>query len=280
MSPETMGGLQGLTVQQLNNIITQISEMQTSSPIVINGNFLGMQTRFGHIQFPMDMFIAWRDTPVQAYILPDGTNQATATGPTPPASVTPAVAADTTGASEFSGSYVPGGNGGYVYAVASTDSSGSMIESQLTYSSVVTGVAAGNKVTLTIAPPSSHDAGAFRVFRSGQGYSLSSGQAAYQFRYIGAVAASGSNNVTFVDYNNHIPGSSSIFLLDLDTNDLAIDYRILLPLARIELFAQNLFMPWAVGSISSVRVRIPKFHGMIRNFVPTNPVWSPFATNI
>jgi hypothetical protein len=94
------------------------------------------------------------------------------------------------------------------------------------------------------------------------------------------VLASGTVGVTFQDTNAKIPGSEVIFLLDMDESDMAIDYRWLLPLTKIELFAQNLFMPWAVAAIGSVRLRVPKFHGMISNYVPDNPEWNPLSNNI
>lgn len=282
MSPVAMGALQALTNTQLNNIISQITELQDRSPLVVNGNLIGMQTRFGHIQFPMDMFIDWRNTPVQAIVV-DSANQATTSGPTPPVSVTGVVVTGTSASgSEFNGSYTPAGGGSYMYAVASENSSA--LESVLTYSALVSGVASGNAVTLTITPPVAADAVAFRVFRSGLGGCLNNASpTANEFRYVGAVAANGGSTVTFTDLNGggttFIPGSTSIFLLDMDPMDLAIDYRLLLPLVRVELFANNLFMPWAVASIGAVRLRVPKFHGMIKNYVPTNPSWNPLVIN-
>lgn len=282
MSPTAMGALQGLTNTQLNNILSQITEMQDRSPLVVNGNLIGMQTRFGHIQFPMDLFIDWRNTPVQA-LLTDGVSQATTTGPTPPVSVTGVITTGTGAAgSEFNGAYTPAGGGSYKYAVASENAS--MLESTLAYSALISGVTAGTAVTLTITPPVAADAVAFRVFRSGLGGVLVDGvPTANEFRYVGAVAANGGSTVTFVDLNGggstFIPGSTSIFLLDMDPMDLAIDYRMLLPLVRVELFANNLFMPWAVASIGAVRLRVPKFHGLIKNYVPTNPSWNPLVIN-
>ncbi|HVB29202.1 MAG TPA: hypothetical protein VNG91_05255, partial [Terriglobia bacterium] len=69
------------------------------------------------------------------------------------------------------------------------------------------------------------------------------------------------------------------FLLDMDENDKAVDFRYLLPLTKIELFAQNLYMPWAVAMIGSPRVRIPKFHAEITNFVPDDPTFNPLQAN-
>jgi hypothetical protein len=177
--------------------------------------------------------------------------------------------------------YVVSGNGvacQYVYAVASAD--GNSNESTLTYSAVATGITATGAFVLTITPPGAADASAFRVFRSGNGYAVGgTGASPTAFRYIGTVAANGSTPVTFTDSNAVIPGSESIFLLDMHEDDFALDFRFLMPLTRIELFAQNLYMPWAVAMIGAIRNRIPKFHGIIQNFTPDNPVWNPLGAN-
>jgi hypothetical protein len=292
MSPGAMGAFQALTQNQLNNILSQITELQDRAPLVVNGNLIGMQTRYGHIQFPMDLLIGARNVPVQAIVI-DGNNQATASNPTPPTSITAtavAAANANSAGSNFTGSYTTAPGGTYMYAVAGCDAS--MVESTLTYSSsgLVT-VTTGQSVQVAITPNGT-SAVAFRVFRSGLGGCISNAApAANEFRYVGNIAANGSNPVSFYDLNGginsvvnggnttFIPGSSSIFLFDMDPTDLAIDYRLLLPLVRVELFANNLYMPWAVASIGSLRLRVPKFHGFIKNFVPTNPSWNPLTIN-
>lgn len=281
MSPTAMGSMEGLTQQQLNNILNEFSAHQGRAPIWDNGNLMGMRTRFGDIQYPIDLFITARDTPAQGILNPDGTNNATTTNPTPPASVTVTVSAAVPG-SNFSGSYTPSGGGTYSYVVASCD--GSMNESLLQGGNApATGVVAGDGVNLVIAPPTDHTAAVFRVYRSGLGYSSSATAAsaitAGEFRFIGEIAANGASNVTFTDKNAHIPGSDTIFLLDLDEGDFALDYRFLLPLSRIDLFAQSLYMPWAIATIGAIRNRIPKFHGVITNFVADSPVWDPLSSS-
>jgi hypothetical protein len=156
-----------------------------------------------------------------------------------------------------------------------------MNESVLTFAtSVASGVTATGAYVVTIAPPGDTTAANFRVYRSGLGASgVGASGVPSAVRYIGTVAANGSSNVTFADGNNTIPGAETIFLLDMTEADNALDYRFLLPLTRIELFAQNLYMPWAVASIGAIRNRIPKFHGVIRNYVPDNPVFNPLAAN-
>lgn len=291
MSPADMGALQGITNTTLNNIVNQLTEIQGRDPIFINGDLIGMRTRFGQIQFPMDLFIDARNIPLQAIVV-DGVSQVTSTI-NKPTSVTAAIVtgSNATG-SNFNGSYTPNpGGGDYVWAVAACDSS--MNESQLTYTSLTSGVPVNGGVQLTITPNGANQV-AFRIFRSGLGGCVNnSSPQPNEFRYVGAVAASGASSVTWTDLNGGfdstgtvnggayttIPGSSSIFLLDMDPMDYAIDFRMLLPLVRVELFAANLYMPWAVTEIGALRLRTPKFHGIIRNYVPTNPTFNPLSIN-
>jgi hypothetical protein len=288
MSPVTAGALQGLVTTILNNIVTTITPSQERlSGIVVDGDLQGMRTRFGEIQFPIDLFITARDRPAQAILNDDGTNYATITGPTKPVSVSAVVASGTASGSAWTSAYIAS-SGVYSYAVASCDAS--MNESTLTYLAsgagaanvnAVSGVVLNGSVALTIVPPGAADAAVFRIYRSGLGYAPAGSGLANpgSYRYIGAVAANGSSNVSFTDYNTHIPGSEPIFLLDLDENDMALDFRYLLPLTKVELFAQNIFMPWAVCMIGGVRLKVPKFHGLITGYVPDNPDFNPLMPN-
>jgi hypothetical protein len=277
MPPTTAASMNSLVTGTLNNIVTpKIGEQRA---IVVNGDVQGMQTRFGPIAFPIDLFITARDLPVQAIVFDNGTTLATTSAPTPPVSVTVTASGATNTSSAWTTAWVAS-SANYVYAVASTDAY--MNESVLTLSGQATGIAVNEAYSLAIVPPTDHTAIVFRVFRSGLGTLVAGGPgatapSAKAFRWIGDVAANVGSTVTFVDYNTHIPGSDTIFLLDLDENDMALDYRWLLPLSKIELYAQNLFMPWAVAHIGCPRLRIPKFNGFIKNYVPPEPDWNPLA---
>lgn len=285
MTPTTAGALQSLVTTLLNNITNWPESLRDKPGIVVDGDLQGMRTRMGPIQFPMDIIPQSRDTPAQGQPRSNGTTPTTTSNPTPPASVTCLASGTAYTGSNWGYSTYASGTMSYRYAVASTDVN--MNESNLTFSSGASGSVAGSgitssgAVTVTITGPTAADATAFRVFRSGGGGfsgSLGSGSPT-AYRYIGTVAASGSGAVTFIDYNGHIPGSDSIYLLDMREEDNALDYRYLLPLTRVELFAQNLYMPWAVASIGAIRNRIPKFHGIITNVTPDNPTWNPLGAN-
>lgn len=279
MDPPTIGDLQRLTTTQLRNIANPLTREQFENrAIVVNGLLEGMATRFGDIAFPIDMFISARDTPAQAMVMEEDSSQNMAQAPTvlaAPASVS-ATAAVVSGASGgFAGPYAAQT---YVYAVATTDEN--MNESVLAYSAPIE-VAANESVTLTITPGTVGTPAAFRVYRSGAGYNVSTAAAQNPaaFRHIADVPALGSP-VTFTDSNAVIPGASTLFLLDLDEDDDALDYRTMLPLSKIELFAQNLYMPWALAHIGAIRPRVPKWHAMIRNYPSDNPNWSPLSPNL
>lgn len=285
MAPMTMGSLQGLVTTLLNNLVNN----SFSSPpgLIVDGDLQGMRTRFGLIQFPMDAVITARDIPAQGQVRSNATTPTTTVNPSPPATVTvlPSGAAmagsnwNVGAGTPFLASGAWGATPIYRYAVASTDVN--MNESTLTWTANFSGATQASGAVLTITGPVAADAYAFRVFRTGNG-TFTGGSGANSptaVRWIGNVLASGSGAVTFVDQNTRIPGSEPIFLLDMRLEDAALDYRFLLPLTRIELFAQNLYMPWAVASIGAVRNRIPKFHAIIQNFIPMSTIWNPYGPN-
>jgi hypothetical protein len=277
MPPTTAASLNSLVTGILNNIVNP--KIGESRAIVVNGDVQGMQTRFGPIAFPIDLFITAREIPVSAIVFDNGTTLATTVNPTPPASVTVTASGAAYTGSQFTTAWVAS-SAQYVYAVASTDAA--MNESVLTLSGQASGISAGSAYSLAIVPPSDHTAIVFRVFRSGLGTLVAGGPGATAptanaFRWIGDIAANVGATITYIDLNAKIPGSDTIFLLDLDENDMALDYRWLLPLSKIELYAQNLFMPWAVAHIGTPRLRIPKFNGMITNYVPPEPDWNPLG---
>jgi len=276
MSPTCAGSLQGLTTTILNNIVTGFPSNAQPAPILVNGDLQGIRTRFGEIQFPVDLYITARDIPAQGIKNGDGTNNATTVAPSPPATVTVTASGAAAAGSMWTATYVAA-SGQYTYAVAAVDAN--MNESTLTWGAPVNGILAGRAYTVAISGNATVDYVGFRIYRSGLGENMTSPNTnPAALRYIGTVAATG-QNATFSDINTKIPGGETLFLFDLDEQDNAIDYRYLLPLTKIELFAQNLYMPWAVACIGGLRVRVPKFHGIINNYVGDNPEFNPLSTN-
>ena len=283
MTPVTAGSLQSLVTTLLNNITNWTSGNQRG--IIVNGDLQGMMTRYGPIQFPMDLMISARDIPAQGQPRSNGTTPTTSVGPTPPTGVVAAASGAAFTGSNWStgtGSPFSGAATRYTYAVASTDVN--MNESTLTWTAAAiagSGITASGAAVISIAGPAAADSTAYRVYRTGTGGFASGANSPTAVRYIGSVAANGSGTVTFVDSNARIPGADQIFLLDLrDDDGGAVDYRYLVPLTRVELFAANLFQPWAVCTIGAMRNRIPKFNAIINNYIPDNPIWNPLGANV
>lgn len=279
MTPETIADLQSLVTTLLNNIVTNITQFGLrADAIMVNGDLEGMKTRFGDVQFVTDILINSRNKPSQAIILNEETGQYyNSPNLNPPASVTATVltsGSPGTAGSMWDSTFAPATNS-YVYAAATVDST--MNESTLTYSGVVSDVPVGGAVSLSLANPATLGSMVgFRIYRSGLNYNQTgSNISPAAFRYIGEVLMTSGAPATFVDLNTWIPGADTLFLLDMNEADEAIDYRYLLPLSRIELFASNLFMPWAVATIGSIRLKIPKFHAAINNYIPDTPNWNP-----
>ena len=283
MTPTTNGALQSLVTTLLNNLVN--ADFADRRGIVVDGDLQGMRTRLGPIQFPLDIVMTARDIPAQGQVRSNGTTPTTTTGPTPPATVTAAASGAAYAGSNWgiaAGNPYVSGSSTYYYAVASTDVN--MNESTLTWSNVMpasgaSGIYATGAVVLSIAGPAAADAYAYRVFRTGAGGFASGANSATAVRYVGSVLASGSGTVKFTDYNYTIPGSEEVFLLDMREEDAAVDYRYLLPLTRINLFAANLYMPWCVAAIGAIRNRIPKFHAIIRNITVDSANWNPLGAN-
>lgn len=285
MTPTTNGSLQSLVTTLLNNIVSPTFNGQNAADragIVVDGDLQGMRTRLGPIQFPLDIVMTARDTPAQGQPRSNGTTPTTTTGPTPPSGVIATASGNAFAGSNWStaGGVFSGAATRYFYAVASTDIN--MNESNLTWSNTLagSGVTGSGAANVAIGGPAAADAYAYRVFRTGSAGFASGANSPTAVRYIGAVLANGTGTVNFVDYNYVIPGSQEIFLLDMREEDAALDYRYLLPLTRINLFAANLYMPWAVASIGAVRNRIPKFHAIIRNITIDDTSWNAFGSNI
>ncbi len=280
MTPQTAGDIQSLVTTQLYNLINIGRDIRAEG-IVPNGDLQGMKTRFGEIQFPIDVCINARDVPVQAYKTPSGTTYCITT-PSAPAGVTAALSGGMTVNNNWTGAFCAS-SGQYVYAVATCDAF--MNETVLTYSNAVSGITttlstAGSGYGVSISPPATQTGmQAYRIFRSGLGYTLTTNQLPQSFRWIGTVAAS-TGTVVFNDSNANIPNGQRTFMLDLDPGDAAIDYRMLLPLTKVNLFADNIYMPWAVCGIGAIRLTIPKFHAEIKNYPAIDPTFNALNPNL
>jgi len=184
-----------------------------------------------------------------------------------PASITCTAASDT--ASMFDTARA----GNYYYAVAGIDPDGKGY-SNITLSAV-RGVTAGQKVTVTIAQSTGGTESGYAVYRG----RLGGTNDVSDFRLMTLIQKSGATTV-YTDLNRDIPGTVSVPCLNMNASDDAIGWRQFHPMSKIDL-------PFGVGGVmvyswfqfmyGYLRITKPKHHGYIKNILPSNATWKPFA---
>ena len=141
--------------------------------------------------------------------------------PSAPATVTPVAAANAASVLEA---------GDYTYKATAVNERGESLE---TAAAAATTVAAGEAVTVTIAP--SAGAKHYNVYRSEDGGDASTA------KFIGRVKANGAAATAFVDLGNRSPGSVTGFLLQSSTMGM----HQLAPYSRLKLAVSDLSLPEA-----------------------------------
>lgn len=239
-----------------------------SNQPVLGGHVPGIRLTNGVLKTNMDTFIHDEHNPM---VVPfEVNNGATAVSNVgfKPASVTGAVNANDA-SSAFTGPQA----GNYYYAVAGIGAGG-----QGYSQCVLTGaeaVSAGSNVTLTINQSAGQGESGYAIYRSRQNGS----NAITDFRLVKVIPKAGATT-TFVDRNNDIPGTISVPLLNLGASADAIGWRQFQPMTKIPL-------PFGIGGVPVIswfqflfgylRMTKPKHHGYIKNILPSNAVWQPFA---
>lgn len=112
-----------------------------------------------------------------------------------------------------------------------------------------------DKVSVTIAPPSSGTVRYFNVYRT-----LAGGLAGTQ-KFIGRVAANGATNVVFTDLGNKLPGFVTGFLLEADTMGM----KELAGYSRLKLAVTDLSQPEAHFRFTTLAVYQPRKNVLIDN---------------
>ena len=177
-------------------------------------------------------------------------------------------------ASDASSRFTAARAGNYYYAVAAIGGEGQG------YTAVVkssqTAVAAGKKAVLTITKSTAGTETGYAIYRSRQDGTNDTAD----FRLVKVIAKAAGNTTTFTDLNRDIPGSVSIPCLNMTPSADAIGWRQFQPMTKIPL-------PFGVGGMPVIsffqflfgylRVTKPKHHGYIKNIIPTNATWKPFA---
>jgi hypothetical protein len=255
-----------------NNAVQADMDMglEGSYRVVLDGNpnsymsgspVSGIRSLWGNIATNWDVFLP--DENMQAPF--EVANSAKAATNGAPATVTTAASSDTA-LSKFSASRA----GNYYWAATALYADGS--ESVLTKDSVQA-VAAGEKVTLTIAASSGGTEVGYVVYRSKQDGTNTTAD----YRRVGRVVKGGATT-TYVDRNTEIPGSCKAFVLSLNPAQDAASMSSLLDPIMFPLASSNSpVMPFLV--IAAMALRVTKYaqHAFIKNIVPTNAIWRPFS---
>lgn len=164
--------------------------------------------------------------------------------------------------------------GNYYYAVAAIDGEGKG------YSAIVkstqTAVAAGKKAVLTITASGAGTETGYAVYRG----RLNGSNATDDFRLMTIIPKTSGGTTVYTDLNRDIPGTVSVPCLNMNPSDDAIGWRQFHPMSKIDL-------PFGVGGVmvrswfqfmyGYLRITKPKHHGYIKNIVPSNASWKPFA---
>jgi hypothetical protein len=154
--------------------------------------------------------------------------------------------------------------GDYVYKVVAVNRYGDSVASA---ESIVTGVAAGDKVVLpvtkgTITPT------AYKVYRSKKG-----GITGAEVRYAFTVAYTASPQ-DVEDYNSYLPGTSSAFILTMDQMYDALEWFQFLPLMKFDLYPTNAAVyPFLMLLFGSLALKKPVQHVRIKNISPSRLGW-------
>lgn len=240
-----------------------------SSPnsVSLGTNVRAIQTSYGSIATRNDVFI--RDQKLKVpFELRNATHlaQAVKNAAFKPASFT-AVAAAGGATSQWTAPQA----GTYVYWITGITHTGESQAIAATGGAVT--VAAGDGVTLTIAPSASGTETGYVIYRGKQ----NDAGALTNVREMVRIAKTPTSTV-FVDRNQEIPGSTSAFVMNLSEADHAIAWRQFMPMLKIPMAAVNSpIVPWLQMICGYLRISKRRQHVVIKNIVPNGSVWKPFV---
>lgn len=238
---------------------------QGSNTPIIGGHVEGIRLQGGVLRTNEDTFIHDETVPM---VRPFQTHQsaiANELAALKPATVTAAAASDA------SSQFTTGRAGNYFYAVESIEAGGKGHSTATVTTQVA--VAAGNKVTLTIAASSAGTETGYAIYRSRQAGTNDLND----MRLVKVIKRTGAST-TFVDLNRDIPGTVKVPLLNMGEGADAIGWRQFQPMTKIPL-------PFGVGGVpvhswfqflfGYLRITKPKHHGFIKNVLPSKAQWRP-----
>lgn len=154
--------------------------------------------------------------------------------------------------------------GDYVYKIIAVNKYGDSLASA---EAVVTGIAAGDKVTINVTE-GSPAATAFKVYRSKKG-----GASGAEVRYAFTVART-AGTMDINDYNSYLPGCSDGFLLTMEDVYNAIEWAQFLPMMKFDLYptaaAVYPFLMLLFGNLA-VKKKVQQIR--IKNIAPSTLGW-------
>ena len=235
---------------------------------MIGGHVEGIRLQNGVLKTNMDTFIHDEENPMVypfEHHFPDIATKNAAFKPA-------AVAADAS-ASAVDSYFESGHAGNYYYAVAAIGAGGEG-QTQIVKTAQVA-VAAGKKVVLTITQSAAGTESGYAIYRSRQNGTSNTDD----LRLVKVIAKTGATT-TFTDLNRDIPGTVCVPLLNMGPSADAIGWRQFQPMIKIPLPFGIGGMPvisWFQFLFGYLRVTKPKHHGYIKNILPSQATWRPFA---
>jgi hypothetical protein len=178
-----------------------------------------------------------------------------------------AITIDSAVAGNSGSSFAAGDAGDYFYGVAGVNRYG---EGAVTVSGSPTAVtvAAGEDVTFTVdaAAPAPT---AYALYRSKKDAADST-----DMKFVGYFAYGNGTDDTFIDKNENLPGTSSTYVLNLNTAYNAIEWVQFLPLMKFPLYPTNAAVyPFLMLLFGSLALKKPTQHVRIKNVSPSNLGW-------
>ena len=157
--------------------------------------------------------------------------------------------------------FAAGDAGDYVYKVVGVNKYGDAVASA---ECIVTGVSAGDNVTLTITNGSPVSTG-YKIYRSKKG-GITGASVLYAFT--APVAA------TVIDRNSFLPGCSDGFLLTMDDMYNAIEFAQFLPMMKFDLYPTAAAVyPFLMLLFGNLAVKKPTNHVRLKNISPSTLSW-------
>jgi hypothetical protein len=225
----------------------------------------GLRTSWGDIATQADVFIKDGEQKVPFQLENPQQAKQAAKNNFAPTSVT-ASGTGTDAASTFTAAR--GGN--YFYAVTGLNKQGASV-------AVVTSqvaIGAGGKGTLTIVPSVSGEETGYVIYRSRQNGS----NALADMREMCRIPRAATGNTVYVDNGQAIPGTTKAYILTADPAYDAISLRELMKMFRFNLaVTATATMQWAQLWFGYMRYTKPRQHVLVRNILPANAAWQPFA---